>query len=53
MGWSQWKGNFQIFQFKGLSAMENYYHGALFQVRALGKGHLESMTVYLASIPQL
>lgn len=52
MGWSQWKGNFPTFQFKGLSAMENYCHGALFQVRALGKERLENMTVHLASIPQ-
>lgn len=52
MGWSQWKGNFQTFQFKGLSAMENDCHGALFQVEAPGKVHLESMTVHLAGIPQ-
>lgn len=32
--------------------MENYCHGALFQVRALGKVHFESTTVHLASIPQ-
>lgn len=52
MGWSQWKGNFQTFQFKGLSAIENYCRGALFQVRALEKVCLESMTVHLTSIPQ-
>lgn len=32
--------------------MENYCHGALFQVRALGKERLENMTVHLARIPQ-
>lgn len=32
--------------------MENYCHGALFQVRAIGKVHFESTTVHLASIPQ-